>query len=237
MALTSEDICRPGYRVGRCARSVVHELSGLFINKTILAATLVPVAYYIGDWLEVKVRQIRQRRSRGDAHQADELRQRAAERNRADLFALVATNAELAIVLGPVIPLLVPLCSLAMFSMLVSRALAVRRLGVQIADGVDPAIPWFLGLCCGWQAILTCVIFLDTQLQGWPLTAVGIIALLSLIWWNRRQTEPSSVGPSSSSLRSAPSRLWPHGDIDDAAAEICDMPTPVLRACSWPLYT
>lgn len=174
---SNSEVCGSSPRGGRCARGVVRIVGPLYVQKMLLQALtpLFTLAKCVAkkawrQWAETGAGAIEERRSE-------------AEQQRVDIISRdFIANLELAIVLGPSIPMLVPLCAMAMLTSHTITSVAASKFDLEIADGFDPQV-WALLIASSFaQVLVTGLVYFDSALHGSWLVAAGLAAT-PMLWW------------------------------------------------------
>lgn len=142
--LTKDSVCSTSLRQNRCSRAAVRNLTAILVQKMALQAFISPVAMLLSDWASAGgSRRLLTRCGVSAPRCAWPCGAGAArskeQRNRASVLSLMATTAEIAIVLGPVIPMLVPLCGLTMQTALISNLYLSSTVGGGLVPSVSLA--------------------------------------------------------------------------------------------------
>merc|ERR1712157_551965 len=116
---------------GRCARSDLANLGRLYVQKAVLQCIVAPLTVLATALLKQHLRRHFQRYENTERCILQRIRSKLIDdkdKNRMGALTAMITNCEMTIVLGPIIPLLVPLCAIATSLSLLARGFAARRL-------------------------------------------------------------------------------------------------------------
>ena len=112
LSLMIEDVCRPRYRNSRlCARSVVEMLGPLLLNKLVVEGFFIPVFKLLVLWQGQDL--IRSLSGRRQTDGEEDVANVQGEQPVLPLLSFLTNVVETAIIVGPLVPLLIPFSALA----------------------------------------------------------------------------------------------------------------------------
>ena len=177
IVIRTEDICSEGvsFTHGTCARGIIEMLTPLLLGKLLIEGLAVPFFTVFVSWpLEAAARKwiLGEPRVQGPTEKTEVI------------VSKILTSLEIAIVLGPLMPIVVPLTGLSILPSLFQFRIGCRDFNAKVVGKNASLGPcWFLALTLMLGQGLAVFFFFDSDLfQGLPIVGVSasICAALSL---------------------------------------------------------